>query len=125
MCLSRYTNPNCIFTESPDFPGVVTCTDCCRFGSSQDAKEFFASIKALEALKAIEAIEALRVIEASRASEALRASETAVLQQSPVVSKTLAPRRPYAPQKEMARTINKINGATPGTSCEIALQLVF
>jgi len=117
MCLSRYTNPNCIFTESPDFPGVVTCTDCCRFGSSQDAKEFFASVKALEALRASEASEAIKTL------EAIKASEATVLQQS--TPKTSLPRRPYAPQKEMAQTINKINGATPGTSCEIALQLVF
>jgi hypothetical protein len=110
MCLSRYTNPNCIFIESPDFPGIVTCTDCCRFGSSQDAKEFFASIKALESIKVIETIKAI---------------EATVLQQSP--PKTSFPRRPYAPQKEMTRTINKINGATPGitNSCEITLQLVF
>ena len=120
MCLSRYTNPNCIFIESPDFPGVVTCTDCCRFGSSQDAKEFFASVKALEAIKTLEALEVIKTLETLEAIKKLD-----VLQQSPVTPKTSLPRRPYAPQKEMARTIRKINGATSEKSCEIALQLVF
>lgn len=41
MCLLSRFNPNCTFMESPDFRGVITCIDCCRFGDRRETMEFF------------------------------------------------------------------------------------